>query len=193
MHHLHEIELGCSCGPSHNSCRKARWASVLDTGISITSVNLNFPSLDLKMVLNAVLRGSWCLKEISRPDTASLLQHSSGAAPPRHPGLPQAEASLWKWCKSARATCSPLGHFWCGGTCTLGTVARASAGSWEAGMLWEGWVAEPRGSCEWSPVPGGNNLPFQCCPTSGVLATQSCSAEYFVAFLICTCQILAVI
>lgn len=40
---------------------------------------------------------------------------------------------------------------------------------------------------------GGNNLPFQCYPTSSVLATQSCLAEYFVAFLIYTYQILAVI
>lgn len=37
----------------------------------------------------------------------------------------------------------------------------------------------------------GNNLPFQCCPTSGFPATRSCAAEYFAAFLIYTYQILA--
>lgn len=37
----------------------------------------------------------------------------------------------------------------------------------------------------------GNNLPFQCSPTSGFPATQSCMAEYFAEFLIYTYQILA--
>lgn len=90
----------------------ARWTSVLVTGISITSVNLNFPLLDLKMVLYAVLQGSWNLKEISRPHISSLLEPSSGAAPPV-PWAPSGWSKPLEIIPISQSHVQPTGAFWC--------------------------------------------------------------------------------
>lgn len=111
------------------------------------SVSLNFPSLDLKSILTAVLQVSshfWNLKQISRPGT-SPLQHSSRAAPPvswAPPGW--SEPSV----KTARTTCNPTGRFRCRGALVPAALAGIGVGSRRnraAGVL--------RAGCEWSPVP----------------------------------------
>lgn len=83
---------------------------------------------------------------------------------------------------------------WLGNRGARPGVGVGSCGS-QTGVLQEAWVMVPLQTAAWRQQPfwGGNNLPFQGCPTSGVLATQSCLAEYFVAFLIYTSQILAVV
>lgn len=84
--------------------------------------------------------------------------------------------------------------------CVPAALCRGLGGR-AARLLWEGRFVVPMQAAAQRQNPavngalcwGGNNLPFQCCPTSSVLATHSSPAEYFVAFLLYTCLILAVI
>lgn len=73
-----------------------------------------------------------------------------------------------------------------GGRGALVPWALAAAVPWPSSESWGHAVNGALCLC-WD----GNNLPFQCSPTSGFPATQSCMAEYFAAFLIYTYQILA--
>lgn len=107
----------------------------------------------------------------------------------------QMEVCPWWWCKTAiamerwRSSLVQSGAQWSWGSWVV--LVPQAAGSHATAACSESQGCTLNGAL--CLCRDGNNLPSQCCLTSGFPATRSCSVEYSAVFLIYSCKVLAMI